>query len=356
MPKQQLTWALVIATYQRQHILLRCLRLAARQTRPPKEIIVVDASPNWDQSCDLVQKEFSASFPTIQLTYQQAIKPSSTVQRNQGIKLSTSDILFLIDDDSLMYLDCAEEVMKIYEADTQQNVKGISTISVSKPPDSEELAAQKLEQKGTVAEPPKQTWIRRMVKSLLQTKETYFLPYDESYPHHPIPQEIQGLNYGVIQVMSGHRMTFRRNILQQESFNEILTRYAAGEDQDLSYRVSRHGLLLNAINAKLCHLEISGGRLSQYTVTALAALNPAVLQQFYSTNLRQSHQRWTKIIQRRLLIYFLKDFFEKKWTFPRTRGIVYAVSKLEEIYTKSPQELQDFYPQLQETLIANNEK
>ena len=43
--QNRLTWALVIATYQRAHILPRCLRLAVQQTRLPTEIIVVDFEP-----------------------------------------------------------------------------------------------------------------------------------------------------------------------------------------------------------------------------------------------------------------------------------------------------------------------
>ena len=59
---KSLSWALFIATYKREHILLRCLRLAAGQTRPPKEIIVVDASPDYEKTCDLVLQEFLKSY------------------------------------------------------------------------------------------------------------------------------------------------------------------------------------------------------------------------------------------------------------------------------------------------------
>ena len=37
------TWALVIATYKRADVLERCLQLAAEQTRPPAEIVVVNS-------------------------------------------------------------------------------------------------------------------------------------------------------------------------------------------------------------------------------------------------------------------------------------------------------------------------
>lgn len=146
-------------------------------------------------------------------------------------------------------------------------------------------------------------------------------------------------------------MTFRRNILEKELFNEVLTRYAAGEDQDLSYRISRHGALLNAINAKLCHLGISGGRLSPYVVTALAALNPAVLHQFYSTDIKRSNKKWNQILWRRLLILFLKELSQKKWNLLRTKGLIYAMLNLKLIYKKSQTELLVWYPEFQGQLI-----
>ncbi len=150
------------------------------------------------------------------------------------------------------------------------------------------------------------------------------------------------------------RVQTLKKLLQKELFNEVLDRYAAGEDQDLSYRVSRYGPILNAVNARLCHLEISGGRLSTYIVTVLAALNPAVLHQFYSTDLKLSHKNWIKILNRRFLIYLLKDISQKKWELPRTRGTIYARSQLKLIYSKSPKDLLEWYPKFQEKLIDSN--
>jgi GT2 family glycosyltransferase len=174
------------------------------------------------------------------------------------------------------------------------------------------------------------------------------------YPVHELPQEISNFNVGSIQVMAGYTMTFRREILQKELFNEVLDRYAAGEDQDLSYRVSRYGPILNAVKARLCHLEISGGRLSTYIVTVLAVVKPVVLYQFYSTDLKLSHKNWIKILNRRFLFYLLKDISKKKWNFPRTRGTIYARSQLNLIYSKYPKDLLEWYPKFQQKLINSN--
>ena len=353
MSVKPLTWSLVIATYKREHILPRCLKLAAKQTRIPKEIVVVDASPDWEKTREIMIQEFTDHYPLIPLIYVKATFPSLTTQRNQGIDLASGDILFLIDDDSLMYPDCAEEVMKIYEADVDNTIQGISAMSDPNPPDASEFIDKQAVQEGMIAVKPKQTKIRQFFKSLLATDQTYFLPYDEDYPDRPIPEHLHNLNIGRIQVMAGYTMTFRKAILMKERFSEILQRYAAGEDQDLSYRVSRHGAIVNAINARLCHLEISGGRLSQFQVMVLAALNPSVLQQFYSPNRALVNRRWRQIFRRRVLIYFLKDLSQKNFHFSRTRGLLYAFSQFKQIYKRTPDELLQWYPEFQAKFIAS---
>src|SRR5690348_11134774 len=103
---KKLDWALIICTYQREHILARCLRLAAQQTRPPAEIVIVDASPNWDRTRDEIMVTVVREHPAITWRYVQAEVRSSACQRNQGFRLTKSEIVFFFDDDSLMYPDC----------------------------------------------------------------------------------------------------------------------------------------------------------------------------------------------------------------------------------------------------------
>ncbi|MDY6992966.1 MAG: glycosyltransferase, partial [Pseudomonadota bacterium] len=112
--QQSLTWALVVPTYQRQNVLLRCLRLAAQQSWLAKEIIVVDASDNWTETHSKIMQGLALEYPAIDWQHVHARALSSAIQRNQGIELATADIIFLIDDDALMYPDCAETVMDIY--------------------------------------------------------------------------------------------------------------------------------------------------------------------------------------------------------------------------------------------------
>ena len=100
---------------------MRSLRLALRQTRPPIEIVVVDGSPNWQEGRERAEAVVKDACP---LRFEPADRISSASQRNQAIRLAAGDVVFALDDDSLMYLDCAEEVMKVYEADRDGMVGG----------------------------------------------------------------------------------------------------------------------------------------------------------------------------------------------------------------------------------------
>lgn len=349
MPTRTLRWSLVIATYARPEILQRCLRMAVRQTRPPCEIIVVDASPDAARWQAEVQDEFAPQ--VTQLLYLHAERASLTAQRNQGIDRACGDVVFLIDDDSLMYPDCAAEIMKVYDADLHGAIQGVAAIAVPTPPD-QTASDPRLAARGSALDAQRRdSRLRSAAKRLLRTERAYFLPYEPAYPQYDLPADLRALPIGQIQVMAGYSMTFRRAVLLRERFAEVLTRYAAGEDQDLSYRVSRHGALVNCVTARLCHLEARGGRLSPFTVAVLAATNPAVLQRVHSADADATSRRWRRLLRARLLHSALKELADRQWRFPRTRGVLYALRCMGEITSKSPDELATFYPRFQDTLI-----
>ena len=85
---------------------------------------------------------------------------------------------------------------------------------------------------------------------------------------------------------------------------------------------------------------------------ALAAINPAVLQQFHSPNRASVNRKWHGILWRRVIINFLKDLSEKKFCFSRTRGVLYAFSQLHQIYKLAPDDLLQWYPEFQTRLLT----
>jgi GT2 family glycosyltransferase len=338
-----LSWGLAIATYDRHDVLMRSIRLAVAQTRPPKEIVIIDGSRNWEEGRKLTAQHMENA--DVALIYEPAERLSSAWQRNQAIRRSSADVLFLFDDDTLMYPDCAEAIMKVYEADLEGAVAGASAVAVTMPPD---VAPQ--ESLGTEHARPKRRSLRRAVRALLNA-DNIFVAYDEVYPDRPIPAAIAAMPIAPTRAMAGYKMTMRRTVALQEPFEWRLSRYASGEDSDMTYRASRHGCLINIFGAKVCHLAAPGGRLPPLVTTALGATNPLFLHRYHSTDIDRSRRLSRKLLWRRLIIQALKDLSRKDFRLPRAHGIAIAIQHLPKIMAMPLDELEAWYAEFQRALI-----
>lgn len=364
----KLSWALVIPTYQRQSVLLRCLHFAAQQTLPAKEIIIIDASPDWDKTRKKVMDELAANSPASHWQYLQAQRASSAAQRNQGIELATADIVFLIDDDSFMYSDCAEQILRIYAKDTAHQVAGIMPKLEALPPHENESGLENTDKvndshpsqemsnrPSKLSEQVKiiQVKLRAKAKRLIGDNDI-FIPYHFAFPKYTLPETLKDMAVHPVPMIHGARMTYRRKILAQVRFEETLERYAVNEDNDVCYRASRLGMLLHAVKARICHQQDSHGRLTRFTTTALWGLNQAVLHRFHSPDLARFQKQFNKLLLKRLLTQTIKDVLERRWTLPSSRGVWFALRHYQEILSKTPDELRQWYPQFQQTLIRRD--
>ncbi|MFM7425766.1 MAG: glycosyltransferase family 2 protein [Elainella sp.] len=353
---QQLSWGVVVATYQREKILPTCLKLAATQTRTPLEIIVVDSSDNWQTTHDLVMAELAANHPEIRWVYVAAEQRSSALQRNQGISLATADVLFLLDDDSFMYPDCAEQIMQIYEADRGSKVQGIQAALADRSPTAAPLDDVQKVTGWSNSQIPQSSKLKNwLLKHLfLMNVDVLTIPYNQTFPQHELPAAVQAFNIYPVQILHGCRMTFRRAALAVELFEPLLLYYAMCEDMDLSYRVSRHGALLEAVEAKLYHFHSGSGRLSRYQVSALSSLNQALFLKKNSDNLSRDQRRFYLLTARRILAEFLKDSLSRRWTLPQMRGLFIAIRYAVPLFALSPQKLETWYPELQRRILKSD--
>lgn len=343
-----LTWDVVIATYKREEILPRCLRLVGAQTRPPAQVIVVDASPGWEATRKLVMAEIAPRFPGIEWRYDKAERASSAAQRNQGLRACSADVVFYIDDDSLLYPDAAEVVMSVYERDVEKKIAGVSMIEVRTTPEDAALPGAAAPRTATPAESG--SWFRDSVRRLLKADEI-FVPYDAKFPDHPVPDSVKGMEVGARPTMTGNRVTYRREIALREPFEEMLARYAAGEDSDQSYRASRHGVLLTAFESKMFHVGSPGGRLPPRVVTSLGAMNPMVLTRIHCSDPVAKQRETRSLLRRRLVIEGIKDVTKREFSLPRARGIWDALRNLARVYAMDEAAVRRWYPEFQANLI-----
>jgi GT2 family glycosyltransferase len=351
---ESLSWGLIIATYKREKVLPLCLKLALEQTCKPIEILIIDASDYWEDTRDKVMTEIASKNSGIRWVYASAENRSLTLQRNQGLQLATADVVFLFDDDSLMYPTCAEEIMRIYEADTEGVVKGIQAESVNNPP-SELVISDSKRQVGWSEKWFASAAYRFFWKHLfLMDTELNFLPYDKDFPKHEIPAAVRTLNVQPVKLLEGFRMTYRREAILKEIFEPLFLYYAAGEDMDASYRVSRQGCLLLASDAKVHHFQSVGGRLSRFQVSALRSLNQALCLKKHSSDLNRNRQLFYRLMARRILAETLKDALTRRWDLPQARGIWVALKYSRQLFALPDEELAKWYLEFQREFLLSD--
>lgn len=364
----KLDWSLVISTINRREVLAITLKCALTQTRLPSEVIVTDASESWEADRDWIEQQVAPyRFEGLRWVYQPAEVRSLTAQRNQGIAESRCPILFLIDDDSWMYPDCAERILETYEDPANRRVVAIQCVHRGTPPD--EIAssdANAEESAGSLKQ--KRSWYRenagfdKTLRSwgvtrflrhqlLLQSTGIDLIPYYGGFPVYSEETRFTGSALRPVRFMSGYGMTFRRDVLEKEKFESAMHYYAAGEDMEISYRVRQHGMILLHREARLHHYQSASGRLSRFTVSQMAVLNRMLWVKLRSTNHLRDYTKMAILTARILLAEFLKEGFAARWTFPRLRGTLAAVPKMVKMASLPTSQVRPWYIGLQRKLV-----
>jgi len=345
-----LRWALVVPTYNRRATLRSSLGHAVSQSRPPHEIVVVDASDDWLESRTQIFDEVAPLDPSVRFRYEPAQVRSATTQRNQAIDLARSEVLFMLDDDSFMYPDCAERVMEIYDADKDCGVIGVGPREMPTLPELDDATTAHDE-----SDPMNALLYRAIerVKRLFDV-ERVLLPYDPEYPQHEIPEEVKRFDVVATRYLAGMRMTWRGAWARVERFDETLRKYSAAEDMDFSYRMSRHGAVLNALSARLHHSQDESARLTRHTRTLLGLLNIAYLYRRNGHDPVRLFQRYKLRLLERLALDAIRDVLRRRTSLPYARADARALQMLHEILTVDERELAGWYGRLQTQILDAN--
>jgi len=260
-------------------------------------------------------------------------------------------VLFLIDDDSLMYPECAAEVMKLYDADRTGAIHGVAPMAADRAPD---VPAP---ESADPANAPAKPGLRQRLVNFLEQQvevEKLLLPYDECYPDRPVPPELQSPDVIPVRYFHGFRMTYRREAIARERFDEFLQRYAAAEDMDASYRVSRHGALVQTLRARLFHAQDPSARLTRFTRQVLGLMNLAVLYRLKGHNPRTLFRSFRWRLWKRLAVDVLRDLARKRLQLPYTRATIFTLRKLGYLLALDENELRRWCPTFQVAMIERN--
>jgi len=337
--ERPLSWSLVVATLHREECLLRSLRANVQQSRPPKQVIVVDASADWQRVRKRALREIAPATPDVEWIYVGSARRSLPYQRNRGLDLCTSDVIFYLDDDAFMYRDCAEKMMRIYESDSRQEIGGVSAA----------LAPAHENRIGPlpVAETNKTPLWKGMLFALWD-QERLFLPYDGGYHQRPLSTEQQQQGLVPRSLFHGCRMTFRTSAVRAVGgSDEVLLRTAFGEDCDLSYRVSRQHALVMEPSALLFHEQTPVARTKRALNTTLVLLNAVALYCLHAPAGRRRRSRILGFLSKRLALDAVRDGMRGRLNVPCARGALRALRHVPALLKLDPETLRREYEKLQ---------
>jgi hypothetical protein len=313
-----LRWGLAVTTYQRADMLARCVALALAQTRPPSEIVIVDSSPDAGESARRIAALIGERAPSLRLVYDVSTVPNQPAKRNVAVGLATADILFMIDDDSLMYPTCAERVMEVYERPGAQSVVAVMPNLHPTPPDRAPVASEP-------QEPPS-----RLIGLAARASETLKGPFFPDFVERadfPTPE----LGPGARRVwdLHGARITARRSAVLARPFDGALL-LNSHEDRDAAFGLSAVGVLVELSERLLCHAEAprpGGGARRGFLSRGAWLLNYAYLMRKWCPDHPDAAVRQIRRFARGMLVLDAVNAARTR-SIGRLRGVVFTERRL----------------------------
>ncbi|MGN6692762.1 MAG: glycosyltransferase family 2 protein [Aquihabitans sp.] len=230
MTGARLTHDVVICTRNRPDDLGDCLASLALQTRRADAVRVVDASDPDDAARVVALADRYADLPVLLVT----ADPSTSAQRNLGVAASTADVIHFLDDDTVLEPGYLASILDRFEAEATDLATPGALLGVGGQPSN--LPA------------PPAGGLRARI-----------------FPRSMTPGAVLASGRGVlasglhevteVDWLSGCAMSFRREAIAAEPFDEGQKGYVLGEDLDASYRIRQHGRLVVEPAARLEHRE-----------------------------------------------------------------------------------------------------
>lgn len=244
-------FTVVVPTKNRPQDLANFLSSVQTQTTMPYKVVIVDQS---DVKSDV---DFVGEYPNLNIKYLYNPNLSGLcAAKNYGIKHMEGEICFFFDDDIILDSDFFEKIVNHF--DRNPNYAGICG--------------------------------RQKNSKSSRLKVVAF----ETFHRGPFRDIRKKCNSGYVNValvptniLPGGITAYKREVLEQYSFDETLIKYCLGEDMDFSYRVSQKYPLAFATDALALHNHSVIGR---YDVLESYACKVAGYNFFYNKNIKKGHK------------------------------------------------------------------
>lgn len=271
--------SIVVATRNRPQALEMSLPLMLAQTLPPREIVIVDSSDDPNPVRNLVK--FLAAQTDIPIEYVIS-EAGLTKQRNVGLARISAPIVAFPDDDSLLYPTYLEEIERVYAADANGVLVGVTVNAARRSPlvsaatGSEERPVETYAPKssGRVMDAFGKLAVG-LKRRVVQPPYTYLRA--EIRQSKTLPDAIKALGCSLVVTQEGFRMSFRTRPLREARFNECMTGYCLGEDIDVSFGLASKGMMVRLNKPLIFHHEFPGTRAGGYRRGVMQIINPAYI-------------------------------------------------------------------------------
>jgi len=221
----------ILPTRNRHISLKRMFESLLRQTVQPAEIIIVDASVTneTEQLCYSFDSEFAG-----RIIYRKATEMGAATQRNQAMAHASQRVIWLLEDDVILEMDCLANLWEALENDPQ--LGGVSAM----------ITNQRYISPGRLSRSLFRILHGQCAKSYAgKCIGPAFNILPEDHPELPEVVEVEWLNAGCT--------LYRREALPQPLFDRHFTGYSLMEDLALSLRVGEEWKLANARTARIFH-------------------------------------------------------------------------------------------------------
>jgi len=228
--------SVIIPTYNRAGDLKKTISSFVFSAPKLNEIIIVD------QSEDNQTKQLLKRAGISKLRYFYSGTPSITIARNIGVKMASkkSSIIIFLDDDVSLERGYFDEILKIFNNFSE--AKAVAGYVPS--PELNKMGAFEI-------------FLRKIffISYPETNKARVLAPYSNTYPK-KITKVINA------QWLPGVNMAFKKEIFQEQKFDENLLGYAVAEDIDFCYRIYKKypDSIFIAPEAKLIHRASNAAR------------------------------------------------------------------------------------------------
>ena len=282
-----LTFGTIICTYNRSHLLEQCLASWNRSDYLPKQLIVVDASPNAEQYSSQIVQMFPRLFASPDSHYIVTDQPGLTRQRNLGLKKLKTDVVCFADDDTFVTSDYVSKILEVFKADSHAAIGGVNGVSIGQFDNWKQKNFRLIK-----------NYFRHNLGSLVQR---IHVPKGYTQLFEPLPSELHTLPLIHIDRLWGANMNYRTELIQDSGFDESFQRYGLFEDVDMSVRVGKTHKLVCRLDAEITHDDTLGQSTrpndARYFLASWVNSAYIIEKLFPCAESRNSHQRLFEVLR-----------------------------------------------------------